>query len=106
MNKPGQPGIGEAIIGIGVFTDNRVTYEWGVKMWRGPRARCHLSEDGRPRAARRSRMRPRDFGATKASLPEFVDGLPRETARDSQHANMAFAGMVNAAETAPHRGRV
>jgi len=47
-------------------------------------------------------MRPRDFGATKASLPEFVDGLPRETARDSQHAKMAFAGTVNAAETAPH----
>jgi len=42
----------------------------------------------------------------KGFTPEFVDGLPRETARDSQHANMAFAGMVNAAETAPHRGRV
>jgi hypothetical protein len=33
-----------------------------------------------------------------------VDGLLQETARDSGHANLALAGMVDAAETARQQG--
>src|SRR5262249_51984944 len=40
----------------------------------------------------------------KGEVPQFVDGLLQETARDSQHANMALAGMVDAAETARQQG--
>ena len=41
---------------------------------------------------------------SKGKTPQFVDGLLQETARDSQHANMAFASMVNGAETARQQG--
>ena len=40
----------------------------------------------------------------KGFTPQLTDGLMQETARDSQHANMALAGMVNAAETARQQG--
>jgi hypothetical protein len=42
--------------------------------------------------------------ANKGLTPQFVDGLLQETARDSQHANMALAGLVDAAETARQQG--
>jgi hypothetical protein len=95
--------ISEALISIGVFTDNRVTFDWGVKMWRGRApATVYLKTDG-PKPLDAAGCGQAIWG-NKGSTPEYVDGLLQETARDSQHANMAFAGMVNAAETARQQG--
>jgi len=89
----------EALINIGVFNDNRAAYDWGVKMWRGRApAYIYLRSDG-AKPVEPPGCGPALWG-NKGYTPEFVDGLLQETARDSQHANMALAGMVDAAETA------
>jgi Alginate lyase len=95
--------IAEAIINIGVFNDNRAAFDFGIKMWRGRTpAAIYLRSDG-PKPIEPVGCRPAIWG-NKDFTPEFVDGLLQETARDSQHANMAFAGMVDAAETARQQG--
>jgi hypothetical protein len=93
----------EALINIGVFLDDRSVYDLGVKMWRGRApAYIYLKSDGaKP-------VEPVGCGVAlwgnKGYTPELVEGLLQETARDSQHANMALAGMVDAAETARQQG--
>ncbi|SDS00754.1 alginate lyase family protein [Opitutus sp. GAS368] len=92
-----------ALINIGVFTDDRALYDAGVKMWRGRApALVYLRSDGaapvRPASGQAA------IWGNKGKTPQFVDGLLQETARDSQHANMAFASMVNGAETARQQG--
>jgi hypothetical protein len=100
-NKEGT--ISEAIINIGVFNDNRVAFEWGLKIWRGRApATIYLKSDG-PKPIEPPGCGPALWG-NKGFTPEFVDGLLQETARDSQHANMALAGLVDAAETAHLQG--
>jgi hypothetical protein len=95
--------IAEALINIGVFNDDRAVYDLGVKMWRGRApAYIYLSSDGaKP-------IEPPGCGmaiwGNKGFTPQFVEGLLQETARDSQHANMALAGLVDAAETARQQG--
>jgi hypothetical protein len=93
----------EAIINIGVFTDNRSAFDHGIKIWRGRApAYIYLKTDG-PKP-----IEPPGCGqvlwGNKGLTPEFVDGLLQETARDSQHPALAFAGMVDAAETARQQG--
>jgi hypothetical protein len=95
--------IAEALINIGVFNDNRVVYDWGVKMWRGRApAYIYLKSDGE------KPVEPPGCGmalwGNKGFMPLFVEGLLQETARDSQHANLALAGLVDAAETARQQG--
>jgi hypothetical protein len=93
----------EALINIGVFNDNRAVYDHGIAMWRGRApAYIYLKSDG---------LKPVEaFGCglgiwgNKGFTPEFVDGLLQETARDSQHANLALSAMVDAAETARQQG--
>jgi hypothetical protein len=93
----------EAIVNIGVFNDNRAAFDFGIKMWRGRApAIVYLKSDGaKP-------LEPVGCGAAiwsnKGFSPELLDGMLQEAARDSQHANMAFAGMVDAAETAWQQG--
>jgi hypothetical protein len=95
--------ISEALISIGVFNDNRTAFDWGIKIWRGRTpATIYLTSDGpKPLEALGCGLA---IWGNKGFTPELVDGLLQETARDSQHANMAFAGMVNAAETARQQG--
>jgi len=93
----------EALINIGVFNDNRAAFEHGLKMWRGRApAYIYLKTDG-PKP-----IDPPGCGAAlwgnKGFTPELTDGLLQETARDSQHANMALAGIVDGAETARQQG--
>jgi hypothetical protein len=93
----------EALINIGVFNDDRAVYDLGVKIWRGRApAYIYLKSDG-PKP-----VEPVGCGTAlwgnKGYTPELVDGLLQETARDSGHANMALAGMVDAAETARQQG--
>ena len=95
--------ISEAIINIAVFNDNRAAFDFGIKMWRGRApATIYLKTDG-PKPVEPVGCGPAIWG-NKGLTPEFVDGLLQETARDSQHANMALAGMVDAAETARQQG--
>jgi hypothetical protein len=93
----------EAIVNIGVFNDNRAAFDFGIQMWRGRApATIYLKSDG-PKPVEAVGCGEPIWG-NKGFTPEFVDGLLQETARDSQHANMAFAGMVDTAETARQQG--
>ena len=42
--------------------------------------------------------------SNKGLMPELVDGLLQETARDAHHPGMGFASIVNGAETARQQG--
>ncbi len=93
----------EALINIGVFNDDRATFDRGVKMWRGRApAYIYLSSDG-PAPVKPANCEMAIWG-NKGHTTPLVDGLLQETCRDSGHANMAFAAMVNAAETARQQG--
>src|SRR5579883_1708422 len=93
----------EAIINIAVFTDNRSAFDHGIRIWRGRApAYIYLKSDG-PKPIEPPGCGPAIWG-NKGFTPELVDGLLQETARDSGHANMALAGMVDAAETARQQG--
>jgi len=95
--------ISEALINIGVFTDNRSAFDQGIKIWRGRApAYIYLKADG-PKPIEPPGCGPALWG-NKGLTPELVEGLLQETARDSGHANMALAGMVDAAETARQQG--
>lgn len=93
----------EALINIGVFNDDRATFDAGIKMWRGRTpAYIYLITDGS------TPVKPAGcdmaIWGNKGLMPELVEGLLQETARDSQHAALALAAMVNAAETARQQG--
>ena len=93
----------EAVINIAVFTDNRTAFEHGIRMWRGRApAYIYLKSDG-AKPVEPVGCGPAIWG-NKGLTPELVEGLLQESARDSQHANMALAGMVDAAETARQQG--
>jgi hypothetical protein len=92
----------EALINIGVFNDDRAVFDLGVKMWRGRTpAYIYLKKDG---------PKPIDPPGTtaiwsnKGLMPQLVDGITQETARDSHHPWLAISSMVNAAETARQQG--
>jgi len=95
----------EALIAIGVFNDDRITFANGVKMWRG-RAPClvYLKTDGASPLPPPNGLFESAQWSNKGHLPQLVEGLLQETARDAHHANMAFSSMVNAAETARQQG--
>ncbi len=89
----------EALVNVGVFNDDRAAFELGLTMWRGRTpAYIYLRSDG-PKPIAPAGCGPALWG-NKGYTPPFVDGLLQETARDSGHANLALAAMVNAAETA------
>ena len=93
----------EALVNIGVFNDDPAVYDLGVKMWRGRApAYIYLKTDG-AKPVEPPGCGPAIWG-NKGYAPDFVDGLLQESARDSQHANMALAGLVDAAETARQQG--
>jgi len=93
----------EATVNIGVFTDNRSAFDHGIRMWRGRApAYIYLKQDG-PKPIEPPGCGPAIWG-NKGFTPVLVEGLLQETARDSGHANMALAGMVDAAETARQQG--
>lgn len=93
----------EALINIGVFNDDCATFDAGVKMWRGRApAYIYLKTDG-PTPVLPANGKPAIWG-NKGHTTPYVDGLLQETCRDSNHANLAFSAMVNAAETARLQG--
>jgi hypothetical protein len=93
----------EALINIGVFNDDRAVFDLGLKMWRGRTPACiYLKSDG-PKPVEPPGCGPAIWG-NKGFVPQFVEGLLQETARDSGHANLTLAAIVNAAETARQQG--
>ena len=95
----------ESLINIGVFNDDRILFADGVRMWRGRvPAYIYLKSDGPSPIAPPSGLQTSATWSNKNHLPPLVDGLLQETARDPHHANMTFASMVNAAETARLQG--
>jgi len=92
----------EALINIGVFLDDRKVFDLGLRMWRGRTpAYIYLKSDG-PKP-----IQPPGCTAVwsnKDFMPQLVDGLTQETARDSHHPWLAISSMVNAAETARQQG--
>jgi hypothetical protein len=93
----------EAIMNIGVFTDNRSAFDHGIRIWRGRApAYIYLKSDG-AKPIEPPGCGPALWG-NKGFTPELVEGLLQESARDSGHANMALAGMVDGAETARQQG--
>ncbi len=94
----------EALINIGVFNDDRATFDLGVQMWRGRApAYIYLKTDG-PNPVKAANCEEMPIWGNKGYTTPLVDGLLQETCRDSGHANMALSAMVNAAETARQQG--
>ena len=94
----------EALINIGVFNDDRTTFDLGIKMWRGRApAYIYLSTDG-PTPIKAANWPDMPIWGNKGLTTPFVDGLLQESVRDSQHANLGLSAMVNAAETARQQG--
>ncbi|HEY4079465.1 MAG TPA: family 16 glycoside hydrolase [Burkholderiaceae bacterium] len=93
----------EALINIGVFNDDRTTFNAGLDMWRGRApATIYLTSDG-PAPLQPAKWGPAIWG-NKGFIPQLADGLQQETARDSGHAALALAAMAGAAETARQQG--
>lgn len=93
----------EALINVGVFADDRALFEAGVKLWRGRApAYIYLRKDGPTPILPPGGETP--FWGNKALTTPFVDGLLQESVRDPHHANLGFASLVNAAETARQQG--
>jgi hypothetical protein len=95
----------EALINIGVFSDDRELFAQGVRMWRGRTPTyIYLKSDGAGPIAPPNGLPQSAPWGNKGKTPAFVDGLLQETARDPHHANMGFSSIVNAAETAWQQG--
>jgi hypothetical protein len=96
----------EAVINIGVFTDDRATFDKGVTMWRERvPAYVYIASDGP------TPVPPPRGAKTGAALITFwygqsmmMDGLSQETCRDLGHVQYGLAAMINAAETAMIQG--
>ena len=94
----------EALINIGVFNDDRATFDAGIKMWRGrASAYIYLTSDG-PAPVKATSCEEMPIWGNKGIKPVYVEGLLQETYRDSGHAALALSAMVNAAETARQQG--
>jgi hypothetical protein len=93
----------DATIAIGVFLDDKATFDKGVAMWRRRvPAYIYLSSDGTlpvpPPGGNKGS--PSELIAYWYNQSTFVDGLGQETCRDFGHLTLGFAAMINAAETA------
>jgi hypothetical protein len=110
LNGSGENGnkelaMSEALINIGVFNDDRITFAHGVKMWRGRvPAYIYLKSDGPAPVAPPNGLPSSAPWTNKGKATALADGLLQETMRDPHHANMGFSSIVNAAETARQQG--
>jgi rhamnogalacturonyl hydrolase YesR len=92
----------EALIGIGVFTNDRALFNVGVQHWRERTpAVFYLQTDG-THPVPSPRGDPSWYGQTV--FDASVDGIQQETCRDFGHAQYSIAGTLDAAETARIQG--
>lgn len=96
----------EAALNIGIFTDDRATFDRAVEMWRERvPAYAYVAADGA------TPHPPPRGNKTGAALTKYwydqsvmLEGLSQETCRDLGHAQLGFAGIIDAAETARLQG--
>jgi hypothetical protein len=99
-------GMSETTMGIGVFTNNRNTFNAGVALWRKyTPSIVYMKSDGT------SPVPPSNQFPTPASLKSYffeptswIDGLEQETLRDLGHTMMGLGGLANTAATAEIQG--
>jgi hypothetical protein len=96
----------EATMAIGVFNDDRATFDAGVQQWRQKTpTTIYLPTDGsRP-------IPPTPYYDTDARMKtlwhqpsSYVSGLQGETLRDISHMTMGLGAMANGAQTAALQG--
>jgi hypothetical protein len=89
-----------ALMGIGVFLDDRPTFDKAVLLWRGRvPAYIYQTTDGSSPRAPGHCSRPSWHGQTT-----FVDGVGQETCRDFGHMEWGITAAIDAAETAYQQG--
>ncbi len=96
----------EATLNVGIFNDDHVSFNQGLKMWRERTpAYIYLAKDGP------TPIPPPRGNKTGAALTKYwydqttmLDGLGQETCRDMGHIQYGLAGIINAAETAHQQG--
>ena len=96
----------DALMGIGVFLDDKVIFNKALALWRGRvPAYIYLTSDGP------TPYPPPGHHESGASLTAFwygestyVDGVAQETCRDFGHTAMGFNAAFHAAETARAQG--
>ncbi|HEX7597342.1 MAG TPA: alginate lyase family protein, partial [Polyangia bacterium] len=96
----------EAVMNIGVFTDDPATFQTGVSMWRKRTpAYLYLTGDGpTPVPPPTGTITGSKLSAYWYDQTQLVDGVCQETCRDLGHVQYGLAAMVNAAETARIQG--
>jgi hypothetical protein len=96
----------EATMGIGVFTNDRATFDAGVAMWRQKTpSTIYLASDGP------TPVPPHHIYSSTSQLlnywfkpNKYISGLQGETLRDLSHMAMGLGAMANGAETARIQG--
>jgi hypothetical protein len=108
----------DGTMNIGVFTDNRTTFNTGVAMWqaRVPSYIYQASDGTMPvappggmynTAAKLKCFWLNAAGSSSCTVPAgftFTSGLAQETCRDMSHVILGFEAMINGAETARIQG--
>ncbi len=100
--------IAEAIVGIGVFLEDRTIYDRGMSLYRDRvPAYIYLSSDGPlPKTVASNNLDTRDkiIGFWQGQST-FVDGLTQETCRDFVHTGYGIAAIADVAETSRIQGQ-
>ncbi|MET7993648.1 alginate lyase family protein [Amycolatopsis sp. NPDC005232] len=100
--------IAEAIVGIGVFLEDKTIYDRGMSIYRNRvPAFIYLSSDGAlPKTVPGSGLNTRDqIVGYWQGQSTFVDGLTQETCRDFVHTGYGIAAIAEVAETSRIQGQ-
>lgn len=103
----------EALVNIGVFTNDRAIFDQGIKWWRGlSKTMVYVSRDGaQPGYPKNWQTNTPMYIDTPSELlglwrnpTSYINGLASETCRDIGHTYMGLGPMANTAETARIQG--
>jgi len=96
----------DALMGIGVFLNDKAVFDRAVSLWRGRvPAYMYVKSDGA--APKSPPSRPKSGESLIKywhGQRTFMDGLAQETCRDFGHTSMGFAAAAHGAETARIQG--
>jgi hypothetical protein len=98
--------LAEATIAIGVFTNNRDTFDQGVAAWRQkvPSTIYAPSDGPMPVAPSAGYKTAADLKSYWYQPSSYLDGLYQEALRDISHTAMGLGAMANGARTAEIQG--
>ncbi len=95
----------EAIMGIGVFTNNRAVFDSGVAMWRkNVKTIIYMPSDGSQPIAPHAMYAGSNTWSYWFKPTSYIAGLGGETGRDLSHTLMGFGAMSNGAATGSIQG--